>query len=182
MIKRSEVETGREAAVDLLKKAHIMLSDAERMSLEVADFGLTNWPAEGSQIATIVNTDRIGLKLICLLPGQTLPEHWHTAIGDTPGKEETLRVAYGTLRLYLPGVEMILEGRIPEGKEPVYTCRNEVILRAPEQITLIPGTKHWMQGGAEGTVVYSISSAATCPLDPFTDPTIKRMPEIMEGT
>ena len=148
--------------------------------MEVADFGLGDYPRQGAQIATYVNTDRVGAKVICLLPGQTLPEHWHTAVGDDPGKEETLRVLYGALRLYLPGPDTLREGRMPRGKEDCYTCRQEVLLRATEQITLKPGVKHWLQGGEAGCVVWSISSAARCALDPFTDPHIRRVPEIIE--
>lgn len=176
MCKRPERGEGKGAAEALLKNAHVVLSRAEMDGMELADFGLGDWRTEGAQIATFLSTERVGFKVICLLPDQTLPEHWHTAVGDDPGKEETFRVVHGTLRLYLPGADTICEGHIPAGKAPWYTCRNERILCAPQQITLEPGVKHWLQGGEEGCVVYSISSTARCALDPFTDPAVRRTP------
>lgn len=181
MIYRSQVKQGRAYTREMLAKAHVPVSDAEIEAMEVGDFGLSNWPSEGAQIVTFVNTNRVGFKAICLMPNQALPEHWHTAVeGDELGKEEILRVLYGTLRLYLPGDEGIREGVLPDGKESCYSCRSEHILKAGEQILLPPGIKHWMQGGEEGVVVYSISSAAHCQLDPFTDPNVVRVAKIIE--
>lgn len=181
MIYRSQVEAGRAYTREMLAKAGVQASEQEIAAMEVGDFGLSNWPQEGAQIVTFVNTDRVGFKLICLMPDQTLPEHWHTAVeGDALGKEEILRVLYGTLRLGLPGNDGLTESHIPAGKEACYSCRTEKLMHAGEQILLSPGIKHWLQGGAEGAVLYSISSAAHCQLDPFTDPTIVRVAKIVE--
>lgn len=181
MIYRSQVEKGRAFAQEMLKKAHVLVQEAEINRMEVGDFGLSNWPAEGAQIVTFINTDRVGFKVICLMPDQTLPEHWHTAVeGDELGKQEILRVLYGTLRLGLPGEDGLTESVIPHGKENCYTCRTEKRLYAGEQILLEPGVKHWLQGGEEGVVVSSISSAAHCQLDPFTDPNVVRLAKIVE--
>lgn len=180
MIRRSQVEEGKKQALLLLQKAQVLIDENELNTIDVADFGLQNYPQEGAQMITLLNTERVALKLICLLPGQTLPEHWHTAVGDDAGKEETFRVLYGTLRLYLPGNDTIQEGTMPKGKSVYYTCRKEQILRPPQQLTLSPGIKHWLQGGKEGCVVCSISSAAHCALDPFTDPNVQRITKIDE--
>ena len=115
------------------------------------------------------------------MPDETLPEHWHTAVeGDALGKQEILRVLYGTLRLGLPGEGKLTESVIPAGKDAFYTCRTEKLMHAGEQILLEPGVKHWLQGGKDGVVLYSISSAAHCQLDPFTDPNIVRVAKIIE--
>jgi D-lyxose ketol-isomerase len=180
MLLEREVQEARAACVPLMKKAGVVLSDSELALMEVADFGLGDYRAEGSQIATLVSTSRVGMKVICLQPGQTLPEHWHSAMEGYEGKEETLRVLYGTLRLYLPGGDGPVEGFIPKGKQSCYTCRKEVCLTPVQQITLKPGVKHWLQAGEEGTVLFSISSMATCTMDPFTDPDITRMPVIIK--
>ncbi len=178
MITRKQVEEGRAYAREMLEKAHVLVNDEEIFSMEVGDFGLSNWPREGAQIVTFVNTNRVGFKVICLKPDQSLPEHWHTAVeGDELGKEEILRVLYGTMRLYLPGDSGVKEGILHSN---YYSCRSERIMKPGEQILLTPGVKHWMQGGAEGCVVYSISSAAHCQLDPFTDPHIVRVAKIVE--
>ncbi len=181
MIYRSQVNRGREYTREMLEKAKVFASEKEIGSMEVGDFGLSNWPREGAQIVTFVNTDRVGFKLICLMPDETLPEHWHTAVeGDALGKQEILRVLYGTLRLGLPGEGELTESVIPAGKDAFYTCRAEKLMHAGEQILLEPGVKHWLQGGKEGVVLYSISSAAHCQLDPFTDPNIVRVAKIIE--
>lgn len=181
MIYRSQVEQGKAYTRMMLRKADVLASEKEIDSMEVGDFGLSNWPTEGAQIVTFVNTDRVGFKLICLMPDQTLPEHWHTAVeGDELGKQEILRVLYGTLRLGLPGEGDLTESVIPAGKDAFYHCRTEKIMHAGEQILLEPGIKHWLQGGQEGVVLYSISSAAHCQLDPFSDPNIVRVAVISE--
>lgn len=180
MISKHDRHTGQQEAAALFEKAGVALSESEIDEIEVADFGLSDFRVEGAQIATFADTQRVGFKVICLLPNQTLPEHWHTAFGDNPGKEETIRVLYGTFRLYLPGGDGPHEGFVPHSKQAMYTCRNEIIMRPTQQQYLPPGTKHWFQAGAEGAVVYSISSQASCPLDPFTDPNIVRVTKICD--
>lgn len=179
-MRRSQIVEGRRSALSLFQRAGIRLSQAETDGMEVSDFGLDNWPEEGAQIVTIVGTERVGLKLICLLPGQTLPEHWHSADGGELGKEETLRVLTGELLLYLSGGDGPARGFIPGGKQGSYRCRGERMMREGDQTTLAPDTLHWMQGGQGGCVVMSISSAATCARDPFTDPDVIRFPVIIE--
>jgi hypothetical protein len=46
---------------------------------------------------TMVQMDRISVKVLALLPDQTVPEHWHPLVDDDPGKEETIRVITGTV-------------------------------------------------------------------------------------
>ena len=177
---RSDIVRGRKLSIPLFEKIGWNLNDAELNGMEVGDFGLNNWPKEGAQIVTVVGTDRVGLKLIALLPGQALPEHWHTADNGELGKEEILRVLHGEMFLFLEGGNGSVNGFIPEGKEDSYLCRDEHVMHAGDQVILLPDTAHWMQGGKEGCVVLSISSAATCARDPFRDPGVMRFPEIIE--
>ena len=74
MIRRSQVEEGKKQALLLLQKAQILIDENELNTIDVADFGLQNYPQEGAQMITLLNTERVALKLICLLPGQTLPQ------------------------------------------------------------------------------------------------------------
>ncbi len=69
----------------------------ETDGIEVADFGLGNLEKEGVQALALVQTDRISVKVLALLPDQTVPEHWHPPVDDDPGKEETIRVITGTV-------------------------------------------------------------------------------------
>jgi D-lyxose ketol-isomerase len=180
MLKRADYVAAQHRATAMIKKAGICVTDAETQKVEVADFGLGQLNVEGAQILTFVATDRIAVKVVALFPNQTLPEHWHPRVGDDPGKEETVRVVWGTLRLYAPGDESICEGFIPAGKENAYTARHELILNPGEQMTLEPGTRHWFQAGGKGAVLYSFSTVARDVLDAFTDPNIERVTRIQD--
>jgi len=178
MLTKAEFIAAQTRAADMIRESGIHISDQEAKKVEVADFGLGHLEVEGAQILTLVDTSRIAVKIIALLPNQTLPEHWHPPVGDDPGKEETVRVVWGTVRFYIPGHDRIREGFVPAGLDDVYTMRHEVILRQGNQITVEPGTKHWFQAGEKGAVMYSFSSVARDVLDGFTDPYIKRVTKI----
>jgi D-lyxose ketol-isomerase len=178
MLTRDELREARDRAAAMMRRAGIRLTEAEIAAMDVADFGLGHLEVEGAEIVSFFNTERVSAKVIALFPGQSLPEHWHTSFGEDPGKEETLRVIEGTLRLYVPGEASIPAGHIPAGKAACYTSRHEIVLRPGEQFTLAPGVKHWFQAGPEGVVMYSFSSAARDALDPFTDPAIVRVTRI----
>ena len=180
MIARSEYEAARTRAAELIRAAGIVLTDGEARAIEVADFGLGRLAQEGAQILTVVQTERISVKLLVLFPGQTEPEHWHPRVGDDPGKEETVRVVSGALFFYREGAGAVDRGAVPEGKEDVYTCRREIVMSPGDQITLPPGEKHWFQARDEAVVMYSFSTVARDVLDGFTDPAIDRVTRIAE--
>jgi D-lyxose ketol-isomerase len=58
---------------------------------------------------------------------------------------------------------------------------HEVCLKPGEQYTLSPDTQHWFQAGPEGAIVSEFSTCSTDDQDIFTDPRIKRMPEISKA-
>jgi len=180
MIKRSEHEKLQKVAARMIKEAGIILRNDEIEKIKVADFGLSDIYNEGGQILTFFETERIGAKVIVLLPYQTLPEHWHPKFDNDPGKEEIIRAIFGELRFYVPGEGKIKKGFIPKGKAECYTMRKEVILKPGEQIVLNPDTKHWFQAGPEGAVMYSFSTRVKDTLDRFTDPDIIRETKIIE--
>lgn len=180
MITRAQQRDAQERAAALMDAAGVRLAPGEHQAIAVADFGLGRLEVEGAQILTIVETDRIAAKVIALLGGQTLPEHWHPPVGDDPGKEETLRVIRGPLYLYTPGPDTLAQGAIPPGKEACYTVRHEQVLDAGDTVTLPPGLPHWFQAGPEGAVLYSFSTTARDILDGFTDPDIVRQTVIAE--
>ena len=181
MLTRAEFKAAQSRAAAMIRTSGIHITEEEAERIEVADFGLSRLETEGAQILTLVATDRLAVKLVALFANQTLPEHWHPPVGDDPGKEETARVIWGTLRYYIDGVDDMREGFVPAGKEDVYTMRHEIILEPGGQITLEPGAKHWFQAGDQGAVMYSFSSVARDVLDGFTDPEIKRVTEIQEA-
>jgi D-lyxose ketol-isomerase len=180
MITRSQHAAARARTAELIRAAGIVLTDAEARSIEVADFGLGRLDREGAQILTMVQTERISIKILVLFPGQTEPEHWHPRVGEDPGKEETVRVVSGTLFFYREGEGEAEPAAIPEGKQDVYTCRRELEMRPGDQITMPPGERHWFQARAEPVVMYSFSTVARDVLDRFTDPDVERMTRIEE--
>ena len=55
---RETYEKARDKALALYEKAHIILTDEEKATLEVADFGLNDLENTGLEIVTYINTDR----------------------------------------------------------------------------------------------------------------------------
>ena len=172
MITKDELQDARRYAADKLAEAGIVLTDEERDSIEVADFGLSRLAASGLQILVYVNTDRYCAKELVLRPGQTCPEHRHPPFDGTPGKEETFRCRSGLVYLYVEGAPTPSPVcRPPDG---VYTVGREIELRPGAQHTIPPGTLHWFQAGPEGAVVTEFSSTSRDELDEFTDERVAR--------
>jgi len=154
LITEQELREARGYAAERLEAAGIALTDAERGSIEVADFGLSRLREIGLQLLVYANTDRYCAKELVLYPGQTCPEHRHPPFDGTPGKEETFRCRTGIVHLHVTG--------------------EEIVLRPGEQFTIQPDTLHWFQAGPEGAVVSEFSSTSRDDLDVFTDPAVQR--------
>jgi D-lyxose ketol-isomerase len=180
MITREQQKTSQKRAAEMIQAAGIQITDEEAKSIEVVDFGLSNLEKEGVQVLTLVQTEKISIKVLVLFPNQTEPEHWHPPVGDDPGKEETVRVISGTVYFYIPGENTFKEGFIVDGKEDFYTMRNEIVMQPCDQIISQPGEKHWFQARDEGAVMYSFSTIARDALDQFTDPNIERITKIVD--
>ena len=155
MITQAEQQEAQAFAARELEAAGVVLTNEERLSIEVTDFGLSRLKEVGAQLLVYVNTDRCCAKELVLSPGQMCPEHRHPPFEGTPGKEETFRCRRGLVTLSVGGVEGIE-------------------LRPGEQYTIAPGTLHWFQAGPEGAVVSEFSTASRDELDEFTDPAIRR--------
>jgi D-lyxose ketol-isomerase len=154
LITPQEQQEAQAYAAERLAAAGIALTDSERASIEVADFGLSRLRETGLQLLVYVNTERYCAKELVLYPGQTCPEHRHPPFDGSPGKEETFRCRAGVVHLYVAG--------------------REVALRPGDQFTIPPDTLHWFQAGPEGAVVTEFSSASRDDLDVFTDPAVRR--------
>lgn len=158
MISPQEHREAQAYAVAQLAAAGIVLAAEELGRIEVADFGLGRLREVGLQLLVYVNTDRYCAKELVLYPEQLCPEHRHPPFDCTPGKQETFRVRRGTVRLWVSD--------------------EELLLRAGEQHTIPPDTLHRFQAGPEGAVVSEFSSTSRDDLDVFTDPEIRRAPEL----
>lgn len=178
MTKKEFAERQRRTA-DMFAAAHIVITPEERGRIEIADLGLGDYEHTGLGILVYVNTDRVCAKELTLFAGQTCPEHRHPAVAGKPGKEETFRCRWGSVYLYVPGTPAARPlGKPPAGRERTYTVWHEVVLKPGDQYTLAPDTLHWFQGGPEGAVVSEFSTRSTDEADVFTDPDIRRAPEV----
>jgi len=180
LITVKQQKAAQKQAAEMIRQAGITITDEEADSIEVVDFGLNNLAKEGVQVLTLVQTDRISVKVLAMLPNQTEPEHWHPPVDDDPGKEETIRVIAGTVYFYVAGEDTLEEGFIVEGKDDCYIMRKEIVMKPGDQLTLAPGEKHWFQAREGGAVMYSFSSVARDVLDQFTDPDIVRVTKIAD--
>ena len=179
MIIKKQQKAAQERTAEMIRQAGIVITDEEAGSIEIVDFGLSNLEKEGVQVLTLVQTDRISVKVLVMLPNQTEPEHWHPPVDGDPGKEETIRVIAGTVYFYVSGEDTFKEGFIVQGKDGCYTMRKEIVMKPGDQLTLAPGEKHWFQAHEGGAVMYSFSTIARDALDQFTDPDIVRMTKVV---
>ncbi len=160
MITLEEQRAAQAYAAGRLAAAGIALSDEDRESIEVADFGLSRLREVGLQLLVYVNTDRYCAKELVLYPGQMCPEHRHPPFEGSAGKEETFRCRAGVVHLHVAG--------------------REIVLGPGEQLTIPPDTLHSFRAGAEGAVVSEFSSASRDELDVFTDPAVRRETVVRE--
>jgi len=180
MQSKVQVKQIRERAHEYFGKAHIVLTNKERESIEVADFGLDDIENTGLELLTYVNTDRYCAKEMVLFPHQTCPEHRHPDLSGNSGKQETFRCRYGKVFLYVDGEKTSDPScRAPKGSEQYYSVWHEIELYPGKQYTIDPNTLHWFQAGEEGAVVSEFSSHSDDESDIFTDPRIKRIPEVV---
>ena len=177
MISKEKYNELAKKMADCLRENKIVLTDAQKADIEVADFGLGEVDTIGLQIYVYVNTDRVCAKELYLIPGQMCPEHRHPAIDGSPGKEETFRCRAGTVYLYVPGEATPNPSCKPNGT--VVTVWHEVILNPGDQYTLYPDTLHWFQAGEAGAIVTEFSTKSVDGADIFTDTRIVREPEVM---
>ncbi len=175
IITGAEEKSAQRRAAGLLARAGIVAPQDELEQIEVADFGLGELEQSGVQILTLVDTEKIAVKVLVLFPYQTEPEHRHPPLGHYPGKEETIRCQWGELYLYTPG-EPTAEplASPPAHRKHTYTVWPEHLLRSGDQVTLQPNAPHWFQGGPEGAVIWGFSTKAVGVADMFTDPDVRR--------
>jgi D-lyxose ketol-isomerase len=100
-------------------------------------------------------------------------------VDGAPGKMETFRCRWGRVWLYVAGNPSSARQALPpEGSEVFYTVFHEIILNPGEQYTIPSDTLHWFQASDLGAVVSEFSSSSHDDSDVFTDPRIRRIPEI----
>lgn len=176
---KSQQTNARDRALEYFYLAGIILTDAEKERIEIADFGLGILETFGLQLVTYINTGRCCAKELVLFPWQICPEHRHPRVGCYIGKEETFRCRWGEIYLYVEGTATLTpKAKIPNGKRAYFTVWNEIILHPGEQYTLAPDKLHWFQGGQQGAIISEFSTRSLDENDIFTDPAVNRKPVI----
>jgi D-lyxose ketol-isomerase len=176
-MEQRDIEKARIRANEYFEKAGIFLTELEKANIEIADMGLNMLDTLGLQLHTYISTKRCSAKELVLFPGQICPEHRHPPIEGGPGKEETFRVRWGEMTLYVPGPpanKASMKAKIPEEKADTFTVFHEIELKRGDQYTLEPNTLHWFCAGPEGCVVSEFSTYNRDDMDIFTDPDIVR--------
>ena len=168
----TELEDARRYALEQLDALGVVMTEEERASIEVTDFGLGRFRETGLMLLVYVNTERHCAKELVLYPGQTCAEHRHPPFDGTPGKEETFRCRRGIVYLYVEDEPTPSPSCTPP--RGVYTVFHEIALRPGEQHTIPPNTLHWFQAGPEGAVVSEFSTQSRDDLDVFSDPDVRR--------
>lgn len=167
----NKYENAEKKTREFYKKAGITVLESEE--IEIADFGKNDLENIGLQLCVYINTERVCAKEMVLFPHQTCPEHKHIGTNGEEGKEETFRVRYGKVYLYVDGdgKKEDISAKLPNSDTSVY---HEIILTPGMQHTIYPGTLHWFQAGADGAVISEFSTKSTDETDVFTDKEIIR--------
>lgn len=179
MISKDKFPSAKKRTMDYFERAKIVITEAEKEKIEIADFGLGDLDTFGLELLTYINTKRVCSKEMVLFPKQTCPEHMHPSINGVPGKEETFRCRWGKVYLYVQGPKSDgIKAVIPPNSKECFTAFHQVELNPGEQYTIMPDTMHWFQAGENGAVVSEFSTMSTDELDRFTDKRIIRKPEV----
>lgn len=175
MITKKDYDNAVKRTLKYFKMAGIVITEKEKNSIEIVDFGLGNLEKEGLEILTYVNTNRCCAKELVLFPGQACCEHRHPPVSGRDGKEETFRCRYGEVYLYIDGKPTKkIKASIPNSTKGAYTVFHEIVLKPGEQYTLPPNTLHWFQSGPEGAVVSEFSTSSVDEADVFSDKNVLR--------
>ncbi|QBD81690.1 D-lyxose/D-mannose family sugar isomerase [Ktedonosporobacter rubrisoli] len=182
MLTRTLQRHMQQRTAEMLDRIGIALTSEEKENIEVVELGLGEVERTGLQIITYINNDSYCAKELVMFGRQTCPEHKHPPVGNEPGKMETFRCRWGKVWLYVEGEPtQAIQSRVPEGSEAYYTVFHEIELHPGDQYTIPPNTFHWFQASDEGAVVSEFSTTSRDEFDVFSDPRIKRIPEVVEG-
>lgn len=182
-VTREMVRKWQGVALEYLDKAGIVLTPAEKEHIEIADLGLGEYEQTGLALVVYFNDEKYCAKELILLPRQTCPQHKHPPIPELSyiGKQETFRCRWGEVYLYVEGEAAAQpKAQPPANRKHTYTVWHEIILKPGDQYTIPPQTWHWFQGGPQGAVVSEFSTRSLDEADLFTDPDIRRIPEITD--
>jgi D-lyxose ketol-isomerase len=147
---------------------------------DVTDFGLGNWRKNGLVLVNLAEEPEYCEKLMYAKKGMVTPAHTHAK------KKEDIISRWGQLRVRVWKGKPDESGR---GLFQVQVCGQmrdvrsgeEIVLRAGERITLVPGIYHEFEPVTDECVIGEVSTANDDLHDNFfADPDIGRFPGIDE--
>ena len=161
-----DVEKGKDAIVALAEYHGYHLFPEFRENLWVSDYGTGQFTKLGLAAYSFVNNveDRYMLMDLFMLPGQMLPEHWHTEGEGNPAKLEGWLARWG-----LSHIVGIGEPNLPD-EVVVPKCHCGGTTTTEHEVTATPGmfvqlaevgTRHWQFAGPEGAIVTEVANVHT---------------------
>ena len=149
-------EAAKSAYLDLLRQAGYPATNAIAGKLWVSDLGLGRFAETGFGAIVWWGDDEhnfSGLDAF-LLPGQTIPEHWHVAIRNIPAKMEAWLVRYGEVYAHGEGEPTsAIKAKLSPAAAAQVTAKRERVLGVGDIAGLSrPLEKHWMQAGPQGAI------------------------------
>jgi D-lyxose ketol-isomerase len=178
-MKRSEINTVYREALNCFQ-THGWAFPSEA-PWDITDFGLSDFDHYGLTLVNLAEEPEYCEKLMYARPGQTTPAHTHAK------KKEDIICRHGelVLRLWKGLPDQIEKGAAfkakVNGKERELISGEDLILKAGERITLVPGVYHSFWAGAPETIMGEVSTANDDAHDNFfVNPDIGRYPGIEE--
>lgn len=150
-MRRKEVQKLQQAALKRFAGAQVAIPDADR--IEIADFGLGEYPRTGLALFVKCNEEEYCSKWMALEPGQACPAHHHKK------KKESFFVMSGTVRLRVDGKNRTLR---------------------PGESATIPRLAVHEFTSPDGAVIEEVSTHDENSDSYFVDPRIVRDPKIEE--
>ena len=180
-MKRSEINALVREATEAFEAGGWTLPLSPRW--DVTDFGLGKLQEFGLVLVNLAEEPEYCEKLMYARNGMATPEHAHAR------KKEDIIVRRGEMKITLtlgpgPGPVALPGPRIPYKLNGVARDARpgfEVILKAGERITLLPGVYHEFVPTAEGTIIGEVSTANDDLHDNFfTNPEVGRYASVEE--
>ncbi len=172
-------EAAKDACLALLRRFGYPFTEDLRKTMAVTDFGLGRFLEVGLGMNIWINDKRNNFASldIFLLPGQTIPEHWHVAVPaeNIAAKMEVWHVRYGSSFVYGEGTPVAKPAaKIYENEKPFLTVMHETVLQVGQVAGIArPLEKHWQQAGPAGAIITETATYHSGAAVRFTNPQIK---------
>jgi D-lyxose ketol-isomerase len=170
-------QAAKDAYFAFLAEKGYPVSENLRKNLFVSDFGLGRFTEAGLAAILWHNDPKnlYGALDAFLLPGQTIPEHWHEKTKDAPCKMESWHVRWGSAYAYGEGAPTAkIQAKLYPQEAPYLNVKRETVLRVGDVAGIgKPLEKHWMQAGPDGVIFTEYYTYHAGDGVKFTNPKVK---------